>query len=113
MKVVVRLGEKLEFFIPLKTENHFNKINTRITLQSFRALKRHLNDENLAHNRKTATIEKNYCCLSTGSLRLLESVNSSFEQISVQGQGPRAVEVGDTRKNFDRCARLIFWGFEI
>ena len=49
------LRKKFTFFIPLgiQIEKAFNYINTR---QSSKALKLHLNDENLIHDRKTATI---------------------------------------------------------
>ena len=52
----VRIFHSLHFsiFHFIQTEKDVNYINTRIKLQSLRALKRCLNDENLAH-RKTAT----------------------------------------------------------
>ena len=50
------LGQKLE--LEMQIEKDLNYINTRIKLQSFRALKRYLNDENMAHDRKTETIKK-------------------------------------------------------
>ena len=60
LEVVGPLGEKFKFFIPLgiQIEKDLSHINTRIKLQSFRALKRYLNEENLTHDRKTATIKK-------------------------------------------------------
>ena len=47
LKVVGPLAEKFKFFIPLgiQIEKDLNYVNTRIKLQSFRALKRYLNDE--------------------------------------------------------------------
>ena len=42
----------------IQIENNPNNINTRIKLQSFRALKWYLNEKNLKHGRKTTTVQK-------------------------------------------------------
>ena len=41
--------------LKIQIEKDLNYINTRIKLQSLRALKQYLSEENLTHNRKTAT----------------------------------------------------------
>ena len=57
LKVVGPFGKKIKCFIALgiQIEKDLNYLNTRIELQSIRALKRYLHNENLTH-RKTATI---------------------------------------------------------
>ena len=59
LKVVGLLGEKCNFYsLGILIEKDLNYFNTRIKLQSFGALIRYLNHENLTHDGKTKTIKK-------------------------------------------------------
>ena len=53
LEAVGPIEKKFTFFIPLEIqiEKDFNYINARIKLQSSKASKLHLNDENLIHDR--------------------------------------------------------------
>ena len=59
LKVVGPLVKEVKVFISLgnQMEKDLNDINTRIKLQSVRALKRYLYYDNLTHDQKAATIQ--------------------------------------------------------